>query len=128
MHPVLAVGLGGFAGAVLRYGAVLTIGRWPWTAALPIPVGVLLVNLLGCLLIGVLKGLADARGMLSPALTLWLFTGVLGSFTTFSTFGLETLELLQARAWAAAALYVGISTVVGIGLVALGYYISVSLA
>ena len=128
MGAVLIVGLGGFVGAVVRYLAVLGVGRWTWSATFPVPVGVLLVNLAGCLLIGMLKGLADAQEWFTPRLTLLVFTGVLGSFTTFSTFGLETVELLQARAWLSALSYVGLSVVLGVVLVWFGYKISVSLA
>ena len=95
---------------------------------MPIPMGVVLVNLIGCLLIGVLKGLSDSHEVFSPTLALLVFTGLLGSFTTFSTFGLETIELLQAGQWWSAALYVGISVVLGVILVWSGYNISVSLA
>ena len=95
---------------------------------MPIPMGVVLVNLLGCLLIGILKGLSDTHDWFSPTATLLVFTGVLGSFTTFSTFGMETIELLQAGQWWGASLYVGISVVLGLLLVWVGYIISVSIA
>ena len=94
MQNLLAVGLGGFLGAIARY----TMGgfvdarlntRFPW--------GTLAVNVLGCLLIGLLLGLVSGRGQLSisESTRLFLVTGFLGSMTTFSTFGHETIELIQ---------------------------------
>ena len=112
----------------MRFGMVSWVPKWPWSQTVPIPIGVVVVNLFGCLLIGVLKGWSDAHQVFSPTLTLLVFTGVLGSFTTFSTFGMETIELLQAGQWWSAALYVGISVVLGLILVWAGYNISVSLA
>jgi|MDTC01.3.fsa_nt_gb CrcB protein len=128
MTQVIAVGLGGCVGALLRYGLVGWIPQWPLSQTMPIPIGVLIVNLMGCLLIGVLKGLSDARDFFSPATALLVFTGCLGSFTTFSTFGMETVDMLQAGQWSSAVLYVGISVLVGLILVWVGYNISVLLA
>jgi CrcB protein len=98
MSYILAVGLGGFLGAVSRY--VLT--GW-MQKALPnfLPAGTLVVNVLGCLLIGFLMTLVvdqtDSGGQawLSHQMRLFLITGILGSLTTFSTFGYETVELLR---------------------------------
>lgn len=59
------------------------------------PLGTLAVNILGCLLIGVLNGLAETRQVIGPELRLFLMIGMLGGFTTFSTFGYETLALIR---------------------------------
>lgn len=97
----LAVGAGGFVGAVLRYwlsGAVyaaLPAPRLPW--------GTLAVNVVGCFAIGLLGGLVDGRGLLAPGTRLFLLIGLLGGFTTFSTFGWETLALLRQQALLAAS-------------------------
>ena len=96
-----AVGTGGFLGSLLRYwvsGAVYVLipaPRLPW--------GTLAVNVLGCFAIGLLGGLAETRGVLTATGRLFLLIGVLGGFTTFSTFGYETLALLREQAVARAA-------------------------
>ena len=89
----LLVGLGGFIGSVGRYaGSGLAHRLLPQSA---FPVGTLAVNVAGCLLIGLLAGLAEIRGVLSPAARVFLLIGVLGGFTTFSTFGYETLQMMR---------------------------------
>ena len=90
---ILLVGLGGSAGAIARFllsGAVYQLSGNHW-----FPFGALLVNLVGCLAIGLIMGLIQERELLSPELSLFLLVGVLGSFTTFSTFGFESIELFK---------------------------------
>lgn len=97
-HPsnmtYLAIALGGALGSILRYALSTSIDtRWgegfPW--------GTLSVNLLGCFVIGVLAYLSGSDGRLwgSPETRQFLITGLCGGFTTFSTFGLQTLNLLR---------------------------------
>jgi len=94
MRELLIVGVGGACGAMARHVAFGMIHR-RFPAFLP--AGTMAVNVLGCLLIGFLMGFAvDRRGM-NPELRLFLATGLLGAFTTFSTFGYETVELLRER-------------------------------
>ena len=89
---VLLVAAGGAAGAVLRYGlSGLVQGR---TGAV-FPYGTLAVNVVGCLVMGVISELAESRGALEPGTRALLTVGVLGGFTTFSAFGNETLNLLR---------------------------------
>ncbi|HEX5132302.1 MAG TPA: fluoride efflux transporter CrcB [Candidatus Krumholzibacteria bacterium] len=90
---LLLVGLGGFTGAVLRY----LVAGWTQqaTRSVSFPYGTLAVNVLGCILIGGLSYLADSRGMFSAETRLFVFVGLLGGFTTFSTFGNETLNLFR---------------------------------
>lgn len=99
---VLWVGIGGFLGAICRYMgnlAALKIGFVPY-----FPLGTLLVNLTGCLLIGFLGYFSDSREVLSHSARLFIFTGFLGAFTTFSSFGHETVNLLRGQMpWAALA-------------------------
>ncbi len=115
MRNLLLVGLGGFVGAALRYklgGLVLhrTV-NWKFPAA------TFVVNVCGCLAAGILMALAVKHDWLSAHTRLLVFTGVLGGFTTFSAFGLETVYLLQRHEIAWAGLYV-LSTV-SIGILAL---------
>ena len=117
MQNLLAVGLGGFLGAIARY----TVGgfvnsrfntRFPW--------GTLTVNLLGCLLIGAILGWVSTREASSRTTELFLVTGILGSLTTFSTFGHDTVELLRQGALGPAAGNVALNVIVGLTAVALG--------
>lgn len=89
MTSVLCVGAGGFIGAVLRYGAGFLV------PAAEFPLSTFLVNLLGAVLIGAVVEVAERGGALSPNAVLFLKTGLCGGFTTFSTFSLETLNLLE---------------------------------
>lgn len=117
-----AVGSGGFIGALARYGFSGLVHR-----QLPLaifPYGTLLVNLLGCLLIGVLAGLAESRQLFGPQFRLFVMIGILGGFTTFSTFGFETLAMLRHADYLRAGANVGISVVAGVALVWLGYQLA----
>ncbi len=93
LNQLVLVGAGGFIGSVLRF----MISGWTQRLAVwsVFPYGTLVVNVLGCLLIGVLGGLAEFRQVLEPGHRLFLMIGVLGGFTTFSTFAYETLALLR---------------------------------
>ena len=115
MKEILLVAIGGAAGSVARFklsGLVLhhTID-WRF------PAGTFVVNVVGCLVAGLLAGLAEKHDLISPDARLLLFTGVLGGFTTFSAFGLETLFLLRKGEVAIAAANIGLS--VALGLIAL---------
>ncbi len=78
------------------------------------------MNVLGCLVIGVLGGLVETRGLFTAEVRLFLFTGFLGGFTTFSAFGFETVFLLRRGDWSLAALYVVLSVIVGLAAVWIG--------
>ena len=93
MKGVLLVALGGAVGSVARY----KLSGWVLHHTLDwrFPAGTFAVNVIGCLLAGVLAGLAEKHDLLSAEARLLLFTGVLGGFTTFSAFGLETMHLLR---------------------------------
>lgn len=110
---ILIVGIGGFVGAAGRY--------WLSGLALKVfpsefPVGTLVVNVLGCLLIGAILYLVMERESIDKRLELLIVTGILGSLTTFSTFGFETFELMrQDRLLSAGA---NITANMAIGLVA----------
>lgn len=103
MGAVLCVGIGGFLGAVLRYGMGLVPfdGAFPWAT--------FAVNLIGAVAIGALAEIAGRTDALSPEALLFLKTGVCGGFTTFSTFSLETVELFESGRLALGAAYAGAS-------------------
>ena len=119
MKTVLLVGLGGFTGSVLRY----VIGNWVTksqllSAGLP---ATLVVNVLGCLLIGLLFGYA-AR--LPKDFLLLATTGFCGGFTTFSTFSLDSLKMIERGEYMNMLIYVGLSLLVGLAATWLGYWLS----
>jgi CrcB protein len=126
MGRLLLVGAGGFLGAVLRYlasGAVQAAARYghfPW--------GTFAVNAAGCLLIGVVAGLAELRGVFSPEQRLFLITGFLGGFTTFSAYGYETYYLVRVGEVALAAANVAGQVAVGLAAVWGGHRIAELLA
>jgi CrcB protein len=116
MRDLLLVGAGGFVGAIVRYvvGLVL-VPRMTTT----FPVHTFLINVTGSLALGVIMGVAETRGLASwvrPALAV----GVLGAFTTFSTFGWETIALVERGQTAMASAYVLASVAVGLGAVVMG--------
>jgi len=96
MLKVIYVGLGGFIGASLRY--LISMGASK-TFNLDIPMGTLIVNILGGLLIGFIMELSLSTDIISSDLRLFLTTGILGGLTTFSTFSYETINLLNSGAY-----------------------------
>lgn len=92
MREILAVGAGGFCGAIARYVVSGWVHR---VAGAAFPWGTLTVNFVGCLVLGAMMGLVDARLALSAEARVFVGIGVLGSLTTFSTFGYETVELVR---------------------------------
>jgi CrcB protein len=115
MEKVLLVGLGGALGSMLRYGLGGLVYRVKSGAAFPYET--LIINVLGCLMIGLLAGLSESRGLFSGATRAFLFVGVLGGFTTFSTFGYETFQLLREGQRATAFASSTLQVVLGIGAV-----------
>lgn len=117
MAALAAVALGGAIGAVARYLLSLWVyARWPGA----FPIGTLAVNLLGCLLVGVLAGTVDTRMAASPTGRMFLGVGLLGAFTTFSTFELETLLAIERGHTGIAVTYVAVSVLVGLAAVWVG--------
>ncbi|MGY1748591.1 fluoride efflux transporter CrcB [Modestobacter sp. SYSU DS0511] len=111
MIGYVAAALGGALGALARWAVAEVLpspaaGGWPWAT--------LLVNLAGCLLLGALLGAVFPRHPDHPWLRPFLGTGVLGGFTTFSTFAVETVRLADGGAWATAAGYVAASVLGGV--------------
>ncbi|HEV8376030.1 MAG TPA: fluoride efflux transporter CrcB [Candidatus Polarisedimenticolia bacterium] len=119
MLKSLWVGLGGFLGSTARYWLGGFLNRLSPQALFPYET--LVINLSGCLGIGLLAGLAEFRGVLSPELRLFLLVGILGGFTTFSSFGYETFQLLRDGEIVSAGLNVTLHCVLGIVAVWGGY-------
>ena len=114
------VGLGSFVGGALRY----LISSWMKNAcSQSFPWGTLMVNLVGCFLIGVIFALFSRFCSTSHPWCLLLTTGLCGGFTTFSTFANESLQMLQNGQWGGFITYVSISVIAGISLTALGYWV-----
>lgn len=115
---LLWVGAGGVVGATMRYLVVTWVNGTMGGAAFPY--GTLAVNALGCLVIGLIVGFWDARHPLSSEAQAFLIVGVLGGFTTFSAFGIETVRLLRDGAYLAGSANVALQLGVGLSAVALG--------
>ena len=109
---LLYVGMGGFIGATLRYATSGIIGRF--TSQAQFPFGTFVVNLMGCFLIGFLAGLADSRDLFNASARAFVFTGVLGAFTTFSTFSYETLGMFQNGQTSPAVMNIGFQILLGL--------------
>ncbi len=118
MDIALYVGLGGFIGSVLRYWVSGAVQQSTGNSGFPF--GTLAVNLIGCLVIGFLSELADMRGIFTPETRAFVFVGILGGFTTFSTFGNETMNFLRGGESLPALLNVGVHIFAGLGAIWLG--------
>ena len=116
---IALVGLGGLLGSIGRF----VLSGWVHRILpnLSFPLGTLAVNFVGCFFIGLLYGLADTRQLFGDEVRLFLIIGVLGGFTTFSTFGYETLALLRDQEVSWAVTNVLMHLVAGLGAVWLGH-------
>lgn len=119
MKSILLVALGGAIGSVARFklsGWVLhQTPNWRF------PAGTLVVNAIGCLIAGLLAGMAVKQDVFTPEARVFLFTGLLGGFTTFSAFGLETLLLLKRGEAGVAIANIVFSIAIGLLAAWLGY-------
>jgi CrcB protein len=120
MRDILIIGAGGFIGAVLRYFAVLSMQVFKTKHN--IPLGTLLVNVVGCLLIGILAVAAENSKIIPAEARSFLIVGILGAFTTFSTFGYESVSMLKNGLNAAFALNIGLQLVLGFAAVGAGMF------
>jgi len=121
LKSFLLIFIGGGIGSALRYLSTLFVQKYFPSI---FPTATLLVNVLGCFLIGILIGLLDKNQLSNPNLKLLLITGFCGGFTTFSAFGLENIVLLQNNNSIYAFAYIALSIVLGLFAVWLGLFIS----
>ncbi len=120
----LVVGAGGFLRALARYGlSGLVYRQLPLTT---FPTGTLVVNLLGCFVVGIITGLVESRQLFGPEFRTFVLIGILGAFTTYSTFGYETLVMIRDDEYVRAAANVGMHVILGLALVWLGYALTTS--
>ncbi|MHB0935331.1 MAG: fluoride efflux transporter CrcB [Armatimonadota bacterium] len=117
--PILLIALGGALGALARYG----LGGLVQGNRGHFPYGTLVVNILGCLVMGVLMGLVSAN-IAKPEHRTFLGIGFLGAFTTFSTFSFEALNLFQNHDTAGGLLYIGLTMIGCLAAVTVGYLIT----
>lgn len=121
MTHLLLIGVGGFIGSIGRHLLASTVQQWLQNSSFPY--GTTAVNILGCLAIGSLNGLAETRQLFSTEVRVFLLIGLLGGFTTFSTFGYETLSLIRDSQIGTAFANVGIQVIVGLFAVWVGYVV-----
>jgi len=119
MKLSLLIGIGSFIGGTSRYLLSLLIQS---KTATPFPLHTLIINIIGCFLIGIVFGLFD-KGQTSQEWKLFLATGILGGFTTFSAFSIETLTLFREGYIGYALVYIFSSVFLGLLLTYLAYWL-----
>lgn len=120
VKSIMIVGLGGFIGTVARflisrYFQVNLTSVFPWST--------FIVNIVGCLLIGIIYGISEKGDFLSPEIRLFLTVGICGGFTTFSTFSNDSFLLIREQEWVRFALYTSLSLFIGLMAVYVGRFI-----
>jgi len=120
LKSILIVGLGGFIGTVARF----VISRYfQLNFATVFPWSTLIINIIGCLLIGLIYGISEKGEVLSPEIRLFLTVGICGGFTTFSTFSNDSFLLIRDQEWIRFALYTALSVFIGLMAVYVGRFI-----
>lgn len=120
LRSLLFVGIGGAAGSMLRYGVGHVMTKYvPGT----FPFGTFAVNIIGCFIIGILFGMVSRNQWLQDGGMLLLASGFCGGFTTFSTFAIDNVSLMQKGQSTVAIIYTGISIVCGLLLCRLGMWL-----
>ena len=124
MIKILLVGSGGFMGSVSRY----LVGSWIFRLSGNhwFPYGTVVVNIIGCFIIGLVGGIVETRHILSDEMRLFIMVGLLGGFTTFSSFSYETVLLAKNMQVFSAFINILFQVLVGLGAAWLGLYISYS--
>lgn len=121
MRNIMYVGIGGFIGASLRYIISISLHKLFGTL---LPYGTLMVNALGGILMGYIMGLSMNTNLISPALRLFLTTGILGGFTTFSAFSYETVILFSQGSYLLSMVNIVLNLFLGLLGAAAGMMIS----
>jgi len=121
MKQILLVGIGGFIGSIARYFVLKLNLSWHF---LSIPMGTLTVNIIGSFIIGFIVGVSAKSELITPGLRLFLMVGICGGFTTFSSFTLENMTLMQNGQFLSVLIYTGLSIFFGFLAVYLGYLTS----
>ena len=121
LKTILFIGLGSFTGGVLRFLMSRWLQRWVLGA---FPLGTFVVNVLGCLAIGLFYGLFEQGNLMNPNLKMFLTVGLCGGFTTFSTFMNENFLLAKDENFFYMALYVMLSLLVGFFMLYVGHMIT----
>lgn len=111
MKSILLVGIGGAIGSVFRYLSTILTNRF-WNNSFPL--GTFAVNIIGCILIGILVALAEKQNIINNDLKLLLITGFCGGFTTFSTFSLENIQLINTGNYTLLILNILLSVSLGV--------------
>jgi fluoride exporter len=125
MSKTILIGIAGLIGTLLRYWLAGFVTRqsgetFPW--------GTLVVNIVGCLLAGAVFHLTEERSLIDPTLRTVILIGLLGGFTTFSSYGLQTFTLLRDGAFGLATLNLVVSNVLGLFMVWVGYGLAKTIA
>ena len=118
LKNILLIGLGGFVGSIARFLVSRLNNRVEW---LSIPMGTLVVNVIGSFLIGFLIGISEKSPILTVELRMFLMVGLCGGFTTFSSFTGENLMLMRNGQFLPLFLYTGLSILLGFAAVYFGY-------
>ena len=121
MLNIIAVGLGGFVGAVSSY----LISLISVTETFLFPIKTFSINIIGCIVIGIIAAAASRNPEINPQLLLFLKVGLCGGFTTFSTFALETADLMRGGHMGIAFLYVVLSVLTGVAVIFAVEYLSI---
>lgn len=120
IKEIIYVGIGGGIGSIFRYltsfySQKILPGDYPW--------GTFVVNMIGCLLIGILLGLIEKERVIFPQMKQLLIVGFCGGFTTFSSFAAENIRLIQSGQVMPVMLYTAASVLLGLAAVGLGLYL-----
>ena len=121
IRTLLIIALGGGIGSAFRYLTYLFLQKYYNTY---FPIATFVVNIIGCLLIGLFVGLIEKNELENSNIKWFLITGLCGGFTTFSAFGLENFSLFQNNQYGLAFIYIGSSVITGLLAVWLGLFIA----
>lgn len=117
MKQLFIIGMGGFLGTIARFGVSKLNVHWHFFS---IPIGTLIVNVVGSFIIGLVISLSQKNGIINTNLQLFLTVGICGGFTTFSSFSMENMQLIQNGQIMTALFYATISIIAGFIAVYLG--------